>query len=264
MPRFIKTDAHGNDFLLVDAAAVPDRGCWPDLARQVCDRATGIGADGLIVFAETTDGAAMQLRNADGSYSEVSGNGVRCLAAWLAGRRATPVGGAITVVTDAGPKVLSLTGRDGGRLTFRAAMGQPAAIRRLWLDAGGEPVHAVTLSMGNPQCVVLGEASDAILHRLGERMATHPHFAEGTNVEFADVESPERVRIVIWERGVGPTASSGTGTCAAAVAAACFGGASRELDVVAPGGAQRVEWRDEGLFLTGWADVLREVEAEGI
>lgn len=264
MPTFIKTDAHGNDFLLVDAAAVPDRRRWPDVARRVCDRAAGIGADGLIFMTETPEGAAMQLRNADGSYSEVSGNGVRCLAAWLADRRATPVGGTVTIGTDAGPKRLSLAGRDGRRLTFRAAMGDPADIRRLWLDVAGEPVRAVTLSVGNPQCVVLGEASEAILHRLGGALATHPHFPEGTNVEFAVVEAPARVRILIWERGVGPTASSGTGTCAAAVAAACFGGASREVDVVAPGGTQRVEWRDDGLFLTGWAEVLREVVLDRI
>jgi diaminopimelate epimerase len=257
---FTHTDAHGNDFLLVDAAAVPDQSRWPALARRVCDRATGIGADGLIFVTENAAGAAMQLRNADGSYSEVSGNGVRCLAAWLADRRGTPEGGMVTVVTDAGAKVLTLMGREGTHLTFRAAMGEPQAIRRLWLDVDGAAVHAITLSVGNPQCVVLGEASEAILHRLGGRLAVHPHFPAGTNVEFAEVESPSRVRIRIWERGVGPTASSGTGTCAAAVAAACFGGADRVLDVEAPGGMQRVEWLDDGLFLTGWATVGRTVD----
>lgn len=259
MVAFTYTDAYGNDFLLVDAAAVPDRAAWPALARRVCHRGSGIGADGLIFVTETADGAAMHLRNADGSYSEVSGNGVRCLAAWLADRRGTPVGGTVTIATDAGDKCLTLAGRDDGRLTFRASMGEPRSIRRLWLDVDGTPVHAITLSVGNPQCVVLGDASEAILHRLGGRLAVHSHFPEGTNVEFAEVGSPSRVRIRIWERGVGPTASSGTGTCAAAVAAACFGGANRVLDVEAPGGVQRVEWLDEGLFLTGWATVLRTV-----
>lgn len=255
MPTLIRTDAHGNEFLLVEAAAVPDRAVWPTLARRVCDRRSGVGADGLIVFAEDPAGATMQLRNADGSYSEVSGNGVRCLAAWLATRRGTAPGETLTILTDAGPRSLTLTGRDARRLTFRAAMGKPTSIRRFWLDVDGTPVPVVTLSVGNPQCVVLGEASDAILHRLGGRLATHPHFPDGTNVEFAAVDGPTRVTIRIWERGVGPTASSGTGTCAAAVAAACFGGAARDLDVMAPGGAQRVEWRDDGLFLTGWAEV---------
>jgi diaminopimelate epimerase len=83
-------------------------------------------------------------------------------------------------------------------------------------------------------------------------------FPAGTNVEFVQVEAPDRVRISIWERGVGPTTSSGTGSCASAVAAAAHGGAGREMDVIAPGGTQRVEWRDEGIFLTGWAELVAE------
>jgi diaminopimelate epimerase len=85
-------------------------------------------------------------------------------------------------------------------------------------------------------------------------------FPAGTNVEFAQVDAPGRVRILIWERGVGPTTSSGTGASASAVAAAAHGGAAREADVVAPGGTQRVEWRDDGVYLTGWAHVVMEGE----
>ena len=81
-------------------------------------------------------------------------------------------------------------------------------------------------------------------------------FPDRTNVEFAQAEAPDRVRILIWERGVGPTQSSGTGSCAALIAAASYGGATRDADVVAPGGAQRVEWRDDSVYLTGWAEVL--------
>jgi diaminopimelate epimerase len=81
-------------------------------------------------------------------------------------------------------------------------------------------------------------------------------FPAGTNVEFAQIDAPDRVRILIWERGVGPTSSSGTGTSAAAVAAAAHGGAARSIDVTAPGGTQRVEWLEDGVYLTGWAEVL--------
>ena len=81
-------------------------------------------------------------------------------------------------------------------------------------------------------------------------------FPEGTNVEFVQVEAPDRVRILIWERGVGPTTSSGTGSCASLIAAAAFGGAARDAIVIAPGGEQRVEWRDDSVYLTGWAEVL--------
>jgi diaminopimelate epimerase len=83
-------------------------------------------------------------------------------------------------------------------------------------------------------------------------------FPAGSNVEFASVEAPDRVRILIWERGVGPTTSSGTGASAAAVAAAAHGGAQRSVDVVAPGGTQRVDWREDGVYLTGWAEIVLE------
>ena len=96
------------------------------------------------------------------------------------------------------------------------------------------------------------------LHRLGPALSRHPLFPAGTNVELVEVETPERVRILIWERGVGRTAASGTGACAAAVAAASYGGAGREVDVVSPGGSQRVAWGDDGLYLTGWAEVSVE------
>jgi diaminopimelate epimerase len=256
--KLIKTDAHGNDFLIVRAADVPAGTDLPALARRVCDRASARGADGLLIVEETPSGARMQLRNADGSYSEVSGNGVRCIGAWLAAARGTAPGGVLQVDTDAGPKVLTLISREGRRCTFRASMGEPTAIRKLCLDVAGEPVDLVTLSMGNPQCVVLGPVTEERLARLGSRLAVHPHFPEGTNVELAEVAVDGTLRILIWERGVGPTSSSGTGTCAAAVAAASFAGTARHIDVTAPGGTQHVEWHDDGVWLTGWAEVVEE------
>lgn len=256
--RLIRTDAHGNDFLITEQSGIPAGTDLPSLARRVCDRSTGRGADGLLIIEETAAGARMQLRNADGSYSEVSGNGVRCLGAWLASVRGLGAGDRVRIDTDAGPKTLELQGRDGERWIFRASMGKPTSIRRLCLDVSGEPVDIVTLSMGNPQCVVLGPLSDERLRRLGSRLAVHPHFPEGTNVELVEVRSPADLQILIWERGVGPTQSSGTGTCASAVAAAAFAGANRIVDVTAPGGRQRVEWLDEDLFLTGSAVVLEE------
>ncbi len=111
--------------------------------------------------------------------------------------------------------------------------------------------------MGNPQLVVLGPLpSDERFARLGPALERHVEFPAGTNVEFALVESPGRVRIRIWERGVGPTESSGTGSCAAAVAAAAHGGAARRVEVMAPGGSQVVDWTDDGVRLTGWAEII--------
>lgn len=254
MLEFIKAHAYGNDFLFVVRHAVLERDIV-SLARTLCDRHTGIGADGLIVYDLTERGASMRLRNADGSRAEVSGNGVRCLAAIVAATHPQLAASGIVVETEAGEKRLTLQGFSGGRYTFRAWMGQPRDLRQQALDASGERVLAVTLSMGNPQCVLLGTLDDAWFRRLGPALEHHPAFPEGTNVEFVQVEAPDRARILIWERGVGPTQASGTGACASAVAAAAYGGASRDLDVVSPGGSQRVEWRDDGVYLTGWAEM---------
>jgi diaminopimelate epimerase len=109
-------------------------------------------------------------------------------------------------------------------------------------------------------CVVLGPATDERLHTVGAALAVHPMFPAGTNVELAAVETPHRVRILIWERGVGPTEASGTGACAAGVAAAFAGASARTVDVVSPGGTQRVEWTDEAVWLTGWAELVAAAE----
>ena len=133
----------------------------------------------------------------------------------------------------------------------------PAALRQVSIEAAGEPLQATVMTFGNPQAVVLGTLPDeARFQQLGPALERHPIFPERTNVEFAQVESADRVRILIWERGVGPTTSSGTGSCAALIAAAAFAGARRDAQIVAPGGTQRVEWREDSVYLTGWAEVL--------
>ena len=257
----VKSHAFGNDFVLVESRPVAKVRDLAVFARDVCDRHRGIGADGLIVYSTTAGGAAMRLLNADGSRSEVSGNGVRCLAAWIASQRGAAMPGQqapLDIETDAGVKRLELLGYAEGRYTFRAAMGAPERIALERIDVNGEAVEAVTLRVGNPQCVVFGTVNEQRLHTIASALAVHPHFPEGTNVELAAVEARDRVRILIWERGVGPTEASGTGACAAAVAAMQFGGAARDVEVVSPGGAQRVEWTAEGLFLTGWAELIAE------
>jgi len=262
--KFTKAHAYGNDFLYVRRDELPrlspepanpepatsEPGTLGALARELCDRHTGVGADGLIIY----DGTSMGLLNADGSPSEVSGNGVRGLAAILLRDSNADE---VTISTDAGAKHLVRTARSGSRQTFRAAMGQPRDIRRLQITAGGEAVSVVSLNMGNPQCLVLGAIpDDERFNRVGAALEHHAAFPDGTNVEFVRVDAPERITIRIWERGVGPTLSSGTGSCGSLVAAASFGGASRDATVVAPGGSQHVEWRDDQVYLTGWAEIL--------
>jgi diaminopimelate epimerase len=263
-PTLVKAHAYGNDFLYLDADAAEQSGLDPpSFARRVCERHTGIGADGLILYRETPAGASMRLLNADGSPAEVSGNGVRGLAALLARRRGlgerARAGAELVIDTDAGPKRLTLVGREGShRFRFRADMGPPSAIAPVSLEAAGERFEAVRLWMGNPQCVTFGALNAARLARLGPALQTHEAFPQGVNVELAEVAAPDRIRILIWERGVGPTRSSGTGSCAAAVAAAFAGLAGRTVDVAAPGGSQQVEWTDATVWLTGWAEVLCE------
>jgi diaminopimelate epimerase len=262
MIKFTKAHAYGNDFVYVEAAAVAGR-ALDQLARELCDRHTGIGADGLIVFASAPHGATMILFNADGGRAEVSGNGARGLAALLL-RNDTRDAASITIHTEGGVKAFTRTARVGTRQTFRAAMGLPEGLRRIHMTAAGETLEVVTMTFGNPQSVVIGPMPDeARFRRLGPAIERHESFHEGTNVEFAAVESPALVRILIWERGVGPTLSSGTGSCAALIAAAAFGGASRDAEIVAPGGSQRVEWRDDAVYLTGWAEILFDGEWAG-
>lgn len=260
MIRFAKAHAYGNDFLYVlrsDAEGVDD----PELARQMCHRYTGVGADGLIFYTPTPAGALMKLVNSDGSRAEVSGNGVRALGALL-GSRAPDGPLQLTIQTEGGVKQLTRLERDGNRQLFRAAMGLPSGMQRRSLVAAGEALEVVVLNIGNPQLLVLVDElpDDERFNRLGAALEWHEEFPEGTNVEFVQVFSPEEVRIRIWERGCGPTMSSGTGSCASLIAAAAYAGASKDAQVVAPGGAQRVEWTPESVYLTGWAEVLCEGE----
>jgi len=226
----------------------------------MCDRHTGAGADGLILYdASKPDSPSMRLFNADGGRAEVSGNGLRGLAALLLrnDRGAQP----ITIRTDAGAKQLTRIEASGTRHTFRASMGLPRNLTQTHAEVAGESLAIVVMDMGNPQCVVLGAIPDDERFRaLGAGLERHRMFAAGTNVEFARVGPPDVVTIRIWERGVGPTLSSGTGSCASLVAAAAYGGAARSATVVSPGGAQGVEWRDDSVYLTGWAEIVFDGE----
>jgi diaminopimelate epimerase len=263
--RLVKAHAYGNDFLLAawDDAHARAQGDLAQLARAVCARHTGIGADGLMLVAPTENGAATQLYNADGSPSEISGNGIRCVAAWLARRNRLGPGADVVIATGAGDRPITILERQGRQVICRADMGPVTELHQVSLDVEGTPVTCVTMRVGNPQCVVLGGAADLTterLHRIAGRLAVHPHFPHGTNVELACLETSGRVRILIWERGVGPTEASGTGACAAAAAAHLVGGADASLDVDAPGGVQHVDVTAERLWLTGAAEVIAHVE----
>ena len=163
--------------------------------------------------------------------------------------------------TEGGVKRLTRTANAGSRQTFRASMGLPAGLRQEPSSRRANPWRPWSSAWATRSaCCSARFPPEERFRRLGAALERHELFPEGTNVEFASVEAPGRVRILIWERGVGPTSSSGTGSCAALVAAAAFGGAARDAEVVAPGGGQRVEWLDDSVYLTGWAEVVCDGE----
>ena len=262
--RFVKAHGAGNDFVLL--ADLDDRLALPaDLVVALCDRHTGIGADGVIRVAPARPGidadVFMDYRNADGSVVEMCGNGVRCVAKYVADRGV--VGGdTIRVDSRAGVKPVTVTARDGDGLVsaVRVDMGAPVPGEvDAELDVDGRTVRVTTLSMGNPHAVLLvDDVAIAPVTDLGPRIERHPVFPEGTNVEF--ISAPARDHVVgrIWERGVGETLASGTGGSAMAAAAHLLGRADRAVRVSLPGGDLAVDWTDETLTVTGPAVEVAE------
>jgi len=268
---FAKAHACGNDFLIVNEDDAGGRDL-AELARRLCARNTGVGADGVEFFRWTGICAGrITLRNADGSPAEISGNGTRCVAAWMALKMDARAGDEMRIETDAGMRVCRIesVGEAGtNTIEISSGMGVPESAPRSVRLQSGEEISGIQVSIGNPHFVVpLDDARYSIAGRawqlVGKDVSSHSDFPNQTNVEFVRVVNPGEIEIRIFERGVGPTQSSGTGTCAAAVAAIAFHGCQSPLQVVAPGGAQTVEWSGAGseLKLTGPATMIAVGEA---
>jgi diaminopimelate epimerase len=268
---FTKAHACGNDFLIVteDAAADND---WADLTRRLCARNTGIGADGIEFFAWTgTNSGRIRLHNADGSVAEISGNGTRCVAAWMSAMLGGRADDELRIETDAGVRVCrinAVNSNNGYSVEITTGMGIPNVTPRDVTLACGNTIGGVFVSMGNPHFVitvdnpefsVAGQSWQAV----GAEICAHPDFPNQTNVEFIRIINAGEIEIRIFERGVGPTTSSGTGTSASATAAIGYHGCSSPLCVVAPGGPQSVLWAGRGteLELTGPAALIASGEA---
>lgn len=266
MIRFTKAHACGNDFLVLEEVAAGGR--HASLAQRLCARNTGIGADGIefIDRAHASGELFLRLFNADGSEAELSGNGTRCVAAFLAhteGRRA------VTLGTHGGARHCRVLREQGAVYEIETSMGVPHVMPRVLamdgLPDGAREVVGAMVNVGNPHYVLRVETDDFSAYglsweELGARIAVDPRFPHGTNVEFVRVLAPDRIAFRIFERGCGPTKSSGTGTCASAAAAIALHGAARELAVVAEGGAQEVVWPSGAaeMQLTGPAELLCE------
>lgn len=257
MMRFAKAHACGNDFLIVEGA------CDPSLAKSLCERHTGIGADGVEFF----EAGRIRLANADGSIAEISGNGTRCVAAWLAHKEKAAPGRVITLETDAGPRACTLVGSEKNRFEISAGMGVPEVSQLQITLADKTAVYGIQVSIGNPHFVIVVHDENFRAHgrgwqELGREIVSHKQFPHQTNVEFVRMIHANEIEIRIFERGVGPTSSSGTGTCAAAAAVIAHCGGKSPLTVQAPGGSQRVEWSSPGseIILTGPAELIASGE----
>jgi diaminopimelate epimerase len=272
MIEYAKAHACGNDFLVVEIESqTAPRGDADEraLAIALCARTTGVGADGVEFLEWTGERAGtIRLRNADGGVAEISGNGTRCVAAWMASKSGAPEGSSFSLTTDAGPRTCTLVSRKGPDALFRTSMGVPTAEwATIDLEKQRIPVAGAIVSTGNPHFVIRVEDEQFQVQGLdwqeiGRAICFHPSFPAQTNVEFIHVLGPGEVALRIFERGVGPTTSSGTGTCAAATAAIVFHQCNRELVVHAPGGTQRVAWpanhegTEQEMELTGPATVI--------
>jgi len=254
------TKAHGarNDFLLTWESGVPP-GDHAALARAICDRHTGIGADGWMLVAPASgpeaDGS-IRLYNSDGSTAEISGNGTRCAAAFLIHHSHTADD--VRIRTGAGVKTLRLLERHGLAFTFEMNMGRPEITApRLQLALTTGPRDVTLVWVGNPQCAVPVDDFDFDWRTMGAEIERHPHFPHRTNVSFVRTVDRHTIDVRFFERGAGETMSSGTGSTGAAAAAVARGLAASPVKVVTPAGPLELRL-EENVYLTGPAEIVAE------
>ncbi|MFT3687924.1 diaminopimelate epimerase [Paenirhodobacter sp.] len=247
---FMKMHGLGNDFVVIDARFGDDP-VTPALARLLGDRHRGVGFDQLAVIrpSETAD-FALEFWNSDGSRAGACGNATRCVSDWMMGQLGRD---AVTLTTERG--TLHARRRADGLVSVN--MGPPI------LDPAQIPVTAdpmalpldgapVAVGMGNPHCIYFVADAEAVdVARIGARIEHDPLFPERTNVEFASVLGPDHLRMRVWERGAGITLACGSGTCATAVAAHLRGLTGRHVIVDVDGGRLEIDWRADGIWMTG-------------
>jgi diaminopimelate epimerase len=236
----------------VDSSYVPAD--IADFSRRLCDRHHGVGADGVEWLYPAPD-ADVQARlfNADGSEAEISGNGTRCVAAYLCLEQAKET---FAIRTGAGVKTCTLTSRNESSYEFEVAMSEPEVGDEFPVKLAFAEVRGVPISMGNPHYVMFVKEFSPAWQAEAAEIGSHPHFKQGTNVELVIVKDKSNVEVRFFERGVGETQSSGTGSCASAVAAIAAKRAQSPVRVHAPGGVQTVRWEEGQVFLRGSAQLV--------
>ncbi|MBD2342780.1 diaminopimelate epimerase [Anabaena subtropica] len=269
--EFTKYHGLGNDFILIDNRSAKTPAITPEQAVQWCDRHFGIGADGVIFALPGENGTdyTMRIFNSDGSEPEMCGNGIRCLAAFLADLegmsrskdtyRIHTLAGVITpqLTPDGQIKVdMGLPRLLAGEIPTNLAAVDAKVVNQP-LDVEGQTWDVTCVSMGNPHCITFVEDVAAIpLASIGPKFEHHPAFPQRTNTEFIQVVSRDYLKMRVWERGAGITLACGTGACAALVAAVLTGRSDRLATVELPGGCLEIEWSetDQRIYMTGPAD----------
>lgn len=255
---FVKAVACGNDFLLIDAAQIEGKLPPEELAsftQRICDRHTGLGADGVEwIYPHATADAEIHLINADGSPAEISGNGTRCVAAYL---YAESVKRNVIIQTGAGPKACTLIGESASGYEFEADMGEAVVESELALKVASHEVRGIPVSMGNPHYVIFVTQFSSDWQEEAARIQRSEEFTKnGVNVEFVTIDGRHDVKARFFERGAGETQSSGTGSCACAVASIASGKAESPVRVHAPGGTQTIRTHGNRVFLRGMAQLV--------
>jgi diaminopimelate epimerase len=250
---FTKASACGNDFLIVERAELPSGLDQQRISVEMCDRYNGIGADGVEwISPGRSEGAEIQadLINSDGSPAEISGNGTRCVAAWYTERHSERK--AVNVGTGAGLKHCTLIALRSGTYEFEMAMGRPLNVEERTVAKQ----NGVVVDLGNPHFVLVVGSFGFDWQELAARLqADTGAFRHGTNVEFVRVLNQHTLEVRFFERGAGETRSSGTGSCASAIAAAFSRMCTSPITVNAPGGAQIVRIEDQ-TYLRGEARLI--------
>lgn len=262
--EFSKYEASANDFIMLDRTSGDNDVCSVRVGG-LCDRHRGVGADGVILLLPSSRAdMRMRIYNADGSEAQMCGNGVRALYLFALDRGIVTAD-EISVETEAGVKTVSrVRDADGGDL-FTVSMGTPSWSREdipmegtgeavdVSIEAGaGEPLRGTCVSMGNPHCVIfVDDVASYPVGQVGPIIENLALFPERTNVEFVRVIDSEELEVRVWERGVGETMACGTGACASLVAANLNDLTGKLAKVSLPGGALTVEWKEDGVRLTG-------------
>ncbi len=259
------TKAHGakNDFLLTWDTDVENVE-FPEMARAICDRHTGIGADGWLIVSRSSQPdihGSIRLFNSDGSEAEISGNGTRCAAAFLI--EAGLAEREVRILTGAGVKHLKVIHRNGWRYAFEMNMGRPSIETqhvRYSLPLDGGPTECTIVNVGNPQCAVFVDHFNFDWRSMGAEIERHPYFPKRTNVSFVRVVDDRTIDVRFFERGVGETMSSGTGSTGAAAAALARGVVSAPVQIQTPAGPLAVRRDGTDLYLSGPAEIVAKGE----